>query len=452
MSDDAPVVGDRRRFVKRLGLAAVGATVAAPVVGSATATAAGSNPAYTDAPNVFTADQTINARLGIGTTPNHELHVVRPDNGTALKVVAHTMALELRHDTDWAGQTYDLVNLTHKSAGDAIFIAHVGGKPPGFTGQTGANAGLNVLVPYYIDDTTTGRNGTVVNDHTGMQGLHIETQAVVDDSNAINIQHFSNAYAMYMGVQSPNAGQPVGTGGAIYIDDYSQNSTVYMRVAPPDGGARDSAAIRIDDFSSVSGIRVDKRTAPATSNDAILNLIGRTTASMEAIVVRDTNFNKRFRVDSDGLVAVYDDTRTLRLHISPDGRASFGAGQNFPAQLQVSTQTAGIARTAALINRDGGAGSGASLEFNDASAQFALIQAIYDNRSAGSKAASLSFQVRSSDNMTERLRLGGGGIGFYGASPASRQTVGGSRRGNNALASLLTALAKLGLVTDSSTG
>jgi hypothetical protein len=225
-----------------------------------------------------------------------------------------------------------------------------------------------------------------------------------------------------------------------------------MRVAPPDGGARDSAAIRIDDFSSVSSIRLDKRTAPASSDDSILNLIGRTSASMEAIVVRDATYSKRFRVDSDGLVAVYDDAHALRLHISPDGRASFGAGQDFPAQLQVSTTTAGVARTAALVNRDTSAGSGTSIEFNDASTQFASIQAIYDTRSTGSRSSSLSFRVRSSDNLIERMRLNGAGIGFYGTTPAARQTVGGSRRGNNALTSLLTALAKLGLVTDSSTG
>lgn len=41
-------------------------------------------------------------------------------------------------------------------------------------------------------------------------------------------------------------------------------------------------------------------------------------------------------------------------------------------------------------------------------------------------------------------------IGFLGASPAARQTVTGSRGGNAALASLLTALATLGLITDSS--
>lgn len=42
-------------------------------------------------------------------------------------------------------------------------------------------------------------------------------------------------------------------------------------------------------------------------------------------------------------------------------------------------------------------------------------------------------------------------IGFLGAAPAPRQAVAGSRGGNAALASLLTALATLGLITDGST-
>ncbi|MFH1761844.1 MAG: hypothetical protein ABIA63_12165 [bacterium] len=42
-------------------------------------------------------------------------------------------------------------------------------------------------------------------------------------------------------------------------------------------------------------------------------------------------------------------------------------------------------------------------------------------------------------------------IGFFGTSPAAHQTVTGSKGGNAALASLLTALANYGLITDSST-
>jgi hypothetical protein len=45
----------------------------------------------------------------------------------------------------------------------------------------------------------------------------------------------------------------------------------------------------------------------------------------------------------------------------------------------------------------------------------------------------------------------GGRLGFYSTAPIAKPTVTGSRGGNAALASLLTALANLGLVTDSTT-
>lgn len=58
----------------------------------------------------------------------------------------------------------------------------------------------------------------------------------------------------------------------------------------------------------------------------------------------------------------------------------------------------------------------------------------------GGNFASAAFQWRHS---------GGPQIGFYGASPVSKPTVTGSRGGNAALQSLLTQLATLGLITDS---
>lgn len=45
----------------------------------------------------------------------------------------------------------------------------------------------------------------------------------------------------------------------------------------------------------------------------------------------------------------------------------------------------------------------------------------------------------------------GSGLGFYGATAATKQTISGSRGGNAALADLLTKLAALGLITDSTT-
>jgi hypothetical protein len=48
------------------------------------------------------------------------------------------------------------------------------------------------------------------------------------------------------------------------------------------------------------------------------------------------------------------------------------------------------------------------------------------------------------------LRTTSSNLGFYGAAPAAKPTVTGSRAGNAALADLLTELATLGLITDSS--
>jgi hypothetical protein len=48
-------------------------------------------------------------------------------------------------------------------------------------------------------------------------------------------------------------------------------------------------------------------------------------------------------------------------------------------------------------------------------------------------------------------QLGASSLGFFGATPAARPTVSGSRGGNEALASLLSALGELGLIVDSTT-
>lgn len=50
-----------------------------------------------------------------------------------------------------------------------------------------------------------------------------------------------------------------------------------------------------------------------------------------------------------------------------------------------------------------------------------------------------------------RIRSGNTGLGFFGNSQQAKPTVTGSRGGNAALASLMTALSNLGLVTDSTT-
>lgn len=64
-------------------------------------------------------------------------------------------------------------------------------------------------------------------------------------------------------------------------------------------------------------------------------------------------------------------------------------------------------------------------------------------------AASTSLDLQY--NGTSRIKVDSTGTGFFAAAPVAKPTVTGSRGGNAALASLLTALANLGLITDSST-
>jgi hypothetical protein len=54
-------------------------------------------------------------------------------------------------------------------------------------------------------------------------------------------------------------------------------------------------------------------------------------------------------------------------------------------------------------------------------------------------------------NGTRRVSADATGLGFYGTAPIAKPTITGSRGGNAALASLLTQLAALGLVTDETT-
>ena len=54
-------------------------------------------------------------------------------------------------------------------------------------------------------------------------------------------------------------------------------------------------------------------------------------------------------------------------------------------------------------------------------------------------------------NAQDRFVITGTGLGFNGTAPVAKPTVTGAKGGNAAVASLLTALASYGLITDSST-
>jgi hypothetical protein len=59
--------------------------------------------------------------------------------------------------------------------------------------------------------------------------------------------------------------------------------------------------------------------------------------------------------------------------------------------------------------------------------------------------------VKINSGSTTRIQANGTGLGFFAATPVAKPTVTGAKGGNAALASLLTQLVSLGLITDSST-
>lgn len=77
-----------------------------------------------------------------------------------------------------------------------------------------------------------------------------------------------------------------------------------------------------------------------------------------------------------------------------------------------------------------------------------LISTETDSSNADIKCYALRIQNNAG---TTQHQFGQVGVGFYGTAQTAKQTVTGSRGGNAALASLLTALENIGLITDSST-
>jgi hypothetical protein len=467
--------GSRRRFLKRAAIAGAGAA-AVPLVGAATAEA-GTTPAYVDDDNTFTGNQRFNGRLGIRTDPQYPFHLVRNgDPGWAAKIESDTNALIIGHNKDLSGKAtdpYDVIDLYLRSTGDGIFGAHLGGVvtattftakttagsdtltnvssfdglapgtlisgngiPPDATivstntsagtlvmsgtatdsvsttvsvaqpsGTSGGNAMFNALIPYYLDDAGDGRRGSIKNTRGGMLGIRIESQA--PGSSAINVDHYGNGPALFIRAQSP--GYPTGTGGPISLDDYS----------------------------TASSITILKGTVPTKP---ILNIStpGVGSAAIDAIRVSDSGGGGRFLARTDGTLAV---GLEYPYH-SPTG-----------ARLQAEMPGQGIQRTLALSNtpRNGSSpGDGVQIEFRVGANQWAVIQGVMDATQPSN--SSLRFRVRDNTyTMVEQLRIDGVGLGFYGATPAAKPTVSGSRNNGQAVSSLINALAKLGLIKDQTT-
>lgn len=146
-----------------------------------------------------------------------------------------------------------------------------------------------------------------------------------------------------------------------------------------------------------------------------------------------------------------------------------GTDTNIDTAISIGTNVTNLVRVGGLLissldNTTLGyqnQGSGKSLTFNGtAAAQHQVmfregtadIFRILYNGTPASPSNELLFQSYNASAWTEIMKMTNNGrLSFFGGATQTKQTVTGSRGSNAALASLLTALANLGLITDSTT-
>ena len=110
--------------------------------------------------------------------------------------------------------------------------------------------------------------------------------------------------------------------------------------------------------------------------------------------------------------------------------------------------------------RTDNAGTLADIQFyadnaNNAKIQYAEIEVEVDDTTAGGEDGDLNIKLVNNGTLTSIFDMnfasGAARMGFFGVTAVGKPTVTGSRGGNAALASLLSGLQNLGLITDSTT-
>ncbi|MFJ9420670.1 hypothetical protein [Streptomyces sp. NPDC101249] len=172
-----------------------------------------------------------------------------------------------------------------------------------------------------------------------------------------------------------------------------------------------------------------------------------------------------------GTVAAGDDARLTDARTPTAHATSHGSGGSDPVSVAQSQVTGLASALAALLALSGGTLSG-TLTVNVGTAAGAAVGGGVSGDTfdrwrmlangtlevgPGNAARDTNFRRSAADQWTTddalivslMFRHLGATLGFYGATAVAKPTVSGSRGGNAALASLITALTSLGLVTDS---
>jgi hypothetical protein len=169
----------------------------------------------------FVAPQTIQS----DTTTPFTVTTTTGNNAVAAIVNAYGNGLLVNQTFDHSAANEgprDSMGVYHKSTGDGLFIGHAGGEPPGYSAVAGGDAGVNVLIPKYLDDIGSGWAGTIVNNRTNMKGLFIQAQPNNINVSAAILLSWTNSPCLIITNQDPS--HPPGGGSALYIEDWGGGS------------------------------------------------------------------------------------------------------------------------------------------------------------------------------------------------------------------------------------
>lgn len=246
------------------------------------------------------------------------------------------------------------------------------------------------------------------------------------------------------------AGATVGSGPAFVFDAWDETNTDRSlgRVA----GYIDSLA----GVSTRGGIIFTVRDLSPTGNDEVVRIspdrrMGIKVTAPSAILHlgASSTTNAALRFDAGSEPTTPNDGDVFKLS---DAFVMFG--ENATTNAVVSSL-----RLRRSSSGTPAAGFGGSLELNLKSSTTAnqsagVVEWLWNDATHANRTADLVLSAYYTSTKREAIRIRGGSsatqLGFFGTTPAAKQTVSGSRGGNAGLASLLTALATLGLITDSS--
>lgn len=189
-----------------------------------------------------------------------------------------------------------------------------------------------------------------------------------------------------------------GTAGTATLAAYYQGGAKFAQVVGATTATTGTLAL-----DATTSVNINSSTSGST-----FNVNGLTTATLEDAVTNAT-------------------TTVLNLIHNSSGTPA----ANFGAQIRFGLESSTTANTSA-----------------------AAVEAFWGTATHASRAGVIRLVAVDSGGAREGVRVSGNGsaalLGFYGGAGGAKPTVTGSRGGNAALASLLTALAGLGLLTDSS--